>query len=51
MKRVLPLLLFLLVISVVAGVTMTGQRGTQVRAELARRGWRGFDCAEPAESA
>jgi hypothetical protein len=51
MKRVLPLLFFLLVVSVVAGVMMTGQRGTQVRAELARRGWRGFDCAEPAESA
>ncbi len=51
MKWVLPLLFFLLVVSVVAGVTMTGQRGTQVRAELARRGWRGFNGAEPAESA
>jgi hypothetical protein len=51
MKRALPLLLFFLFVSVVARVMMSGQRATQVRAELARRGWPGFECAEPAESA
>jgi hypothetical protein len=47
MRRVLPLVLFLFVVSVVARVMMTSQRATLVRAELARRGWRGSDCAEP----
>lgn len=51
MKRLLPLLLFFVFVSVVAGLVMTGPRGTQVREELARRGWRGFESVEPAESA
>ncbi len=50
MKRVLPLLFFLLVVSVVAGVVMTGPRATRGRAELTRRGWRGLDCAAPSDS-
>lgn len=52
MKRVLPFLFLLVIVSVVAGVVMTGPRASLVRAELARRGWRGAECVEPdAESA
>ena len=52
MKRVVSLLFFFLVVSVVAARVMTtGERRMQVRAELAWRGWRGFECIEPAEAA
>lgn len=48
MKRVLPFLFFFLIASVVTGVLMTGRRASVVRAELARRGWKGPEVVQPA---
>lgn len=48
MKRVLPFFFVLFfVFFVVARLAMTGERVDKVRAELARRGWQGFEAVEP----
>lgn len=48
MKRFLPFLLFFVLVSVFARVMLTAPRVALVRAELARRGWRGTESIEPA---